>query len=376
MELKGLAQPASLTLTAEPTAIRAWRVGQVLDAVVVSSAPDGRATLRIEGTLVQAQTTVALSAGQPLHLKVVTDGGQPVLKVVQPAVPPAAPPATDAATLTQALRAALPRQQPLGPLLADLSALVAQTGSKPQGVPAPIVELARGILAQLPTAPQASTPDGLKRALRQSGTFLEAGLARPPAASEQPPAPADLKAGLLRLVAELRTQTPVQGPANPISAASPSGAPALLDKIEGALARIQANQLNSLVAETTDKPAWLVDLPVRQGDRVDVFRLRVEEDRAARRGEAESAPWSVWLDFDLAGLGCVRAQVRAQGESVSASFWTEQDGAAALFSRHMDVLHRELTAAGLSVGQLAAQAGAPAWAPADPTVAGLLNEKA
>jgi len=288
-------------------------------------------------------------------------------------VQPAAPAVTDAETLTQALRAALPRQQPLAPLLADLAALVAQAGSKPpQGVPGLIVELARGILAELPTAPQASTPEGLKQALRQSGTFLEAGLARPPVASEQPPAPADLKAGLLRLAAELRTQTPVQGPANPIVAASTSGAPALLEKTEGALARIQANQLNSLVAETTDKPAWLVDLPVRQGDRVDVFRLRVEEDRAARRGEAESAPWSVWLDFDLTGLGCVRAQ----GESVSALFWTEQDGAATLFNRHMDVLHRELTAAGLSVGQLAAQAGAPSAAPADPTVAGLVNEKA
>jgi len=105
------------------------------------------------------------------------------------------------AVLQQALGEAAPRQGGLAPLMADAQALLAQAGSS---LPQPVKAALQDLLAARLTMNAGSGQGGidaakLQDAIRQSGVFLESGLA-----SGQPPA-GDLKAALLGLRQALQT---------------------------------------------------------------------------------------------------------------------------------------------------------------------------
>jgi len=169
-----------------------------------------------------AETSLPLQKGQQLTLQVQSLGQQPVLQIL---------PASGDGTLAAAMRLLLPRQAPMTPLLSSLSQLAAA----PQvPVPGLVKELVRAMVRQMPTVATASTPQGLQRALRESGVFLERKLVTPPApAGAGSPAAADFKASLLRLLQLLRNwpsdQQPVTthrpGAAGPLPGAAGSSSP-------------------------------------------------------------------------------------------------------------------------------------------------------
>ncbi|GAB4288986.1 MAG: hypothetical protein Kow0096_01740 [Thiohalomonadaceae bacterium] len=413
--------PLTLALNTTAAANPQWQAGQVLDARVLQAQADGTLLLQLEGqnTPLQARSPLPLTAGQQVKLLVAVEADRIVLRLLDT-------PAEETA-LQQAWRSALPRQQPLLTVLqyiarlAQLPPTTAATGSgTPLTVPTaaatttaanvPIPELPlpeTGPRAQ-PTVPAAAlasavtaaaaapvpeqiktlamewlnrladpqrltTPDGLRQAISQSGLFLEARLARGDSTVLQQ----DFRAGLLRLLGAVQEQM-----AAPTSAAPRSGTPTvptlnpallleLSQHIEGALARVKVQQLQTLNAQAGPDPAWLLELPLRHGAEQEVIRLRIQREGGNNHGSGAPG-WSVRLHFDSTQHGGVDSVVTLLGGKVGVSFWAEQPATAARLQQRLEELRGQLQHAGLAVEYLRSVAGR-APLPEDTVPGGLLD---
>ena len=392
----------SLTLTGSAPDLRAWQVGQLLQAQVLNGTVNNQVTLRIGQTTIDAQTQTPLAAGQTLTVQVLRLGDQPILKVL-----PQAPPTLND-PLAAALRSALPRQTGLAPLLANLGLLAqsASAGSTAPPLPATVLQAAAQIYRDLSDSHQAATARGLQQAIRDTGLFLESKLAQL-AHGGSVELGTDFKAALLRLQTLLNdtprpTPAPAAGatpgqnvatsareaatahPAPPLRGLPPqaqaASAPSLArvsfasaalnelqQQTDGSLARLQLNQLASLPDSTEPQPSWLLELPLRHQAQVDLFHLRIGHEASKHADNAVAGrPWVVNLAFDLPGLGPVRARVAILGEQVSTTFWAEQAGTTQAFHTHLETLRQNLQQAGLGVGDLVCRTGQAPQPPAGP----------
>ena len=149
----------------------------------------------------------------------------------------------------------------------------------------------------------------------------------------------------------------------------------LRGQLEGAISRVQLHQLNSLSAEDGAKPVWSMELPVRRGEQVDIWSLRIEED-AAGTARAPDKRWCVSLAFELEVLGPVHARLTLQQQKVSASLWAEKESTALLIGSRVEDLRQMLDEAGLSVGDVLCVHGQPARIPDVSVPAGLVDVEA
>ncbi len=180
-----------------------YKIGQILNAIVLSNSHQGRVAIRIGNMELTASTTIALQRNTPLELKVALF--QPTLQL-QILLPGGGNP------LHEAMLKMLPQQTSLAPLLAEL-AFKAQA-KQHTAAPAPPQAAIKNLLAALPTRQDIRQTDGLQRAVAQSGLFLEAKLAT--AASSQRPALAtDLKSLLLRYLDTLQQSRSEQAVTRP-----------------------------------------------------------------------------------------------------------------------------------------------------------------
>lgn len=154
------------------------------------------------------------------------------------------------AVLQQALGEAAPRQGGLAPLMADVEAMLAQNGTS---LPPQVKAAMQDVLAARLTGQGGVEAAKLQNAVRQSGIFLESGLAK-----GQPPQ-GDLKAALLGLRQALQTWLGVQGGDAAIrtiphaaNATAPQAAP-VARTAQGALP--QPQQLPLLPLPLTSGPA-------------------------------------------------------------------------------------------------------------------------
>ncbi len=417
MDLKPL-QPGATRLSPSPstneiaTLLRNWRVGQILEASVLGRGDRGSLLLNIQGVTLEAARPPELPfrPGQRLPVQILAREPQLELRLL------AAPSdGIDPARIQQAMRQTLPRQQPLPPLLANLALLQRQPDSAP--LPRDLLPLLRELWQALATREAVRQPAELAAALRASGPFLESALAAGLAGETAPPA-GDLRGQLLRLAAALRQHLPadtalpppatgneypapraavpqpplMRDPANPWAgqtgattharhhdtvrttpSAQPPAPPSLaglsrpetgveelLRQVEGVIARTHTHALHSLHAQAEGRPLWAMELPIRHGDQVDVFDLRIEEEES--HPEAENAAgrrWSVRLSFDLAGLGPVHALISLQAEAVATRFWVESPETARLFEHWLATLESRLRQAGLQVSTLECRCGPP-----------------
>ena len=311
------------------TQLPSWQTGQQLTAVVLAQSGPQSVSLRIGDQTVEAHTTIALPPRTQLQLEVMQGGAQPILRITT------APPVDD--TLATALRTALPQQAPLQTVFTALHAF-AQNPAALANLPTPALALLRQVFAQLPASGEALEGSALQRALRDSGALLERKLAG------GTPLGNDLKANLLRL----------------LSALDRNSDDTVTRLVSAAVARIELHQLIAL-AQPLPEQGLTMELPLRRDDGVDVLQLRVEREAAA--GNEGRRDWTIWMDFDIAPLGPVRAKVSWRDERVSAQLWAERTEGAALIKTHLDELEASLAAAGVHVHQLQCHHGAP---PHDP----------
>ena len=205
------------------------------------------------------------------------------------------------------------------------------------------------------TVPPGTPPTTTTTAATSTSSVVLPGSAPPPfpGAAPAPQAAVQATIDLLNRLGNLRTD--------------------LLQQAEKALARIQLHQLASSHPRQAEHGLleWLLELPVRRGDEIDLWSMRIareEHEQAARKAQARHH-WSVQLAFDLPGLGPVQAQVTLAGERVSTRFWTGREDTLPLFREHLQKLQDMLGHAGLEVGSLDCIPGPmPARAAAPPLI--------
>lgn len=173
------------------------QVGQRLLATVLENSA-GKILLSLGNRQLSAESSLPFKPGQVLTVQVRSLGEQPVLKVIA---------ALQESATAMAVRMLLPRYGPTTPLLASLP-LLATTPDSP--LPAPVSNIVRVLVQNLPEVAALSTPEGVRAAIRNSGGFLEhhLTLAATAQASSQKAVPvsfdADFKVNLLRLLQLVR----------------------------------------------------------------------------------------------------------------------------------------------------------------------------
>lgn len=269
----------------------------------------------------------------------------------------------------------------------------------PEGVRGSIDKL----LGLLPSADQLSTSKGLAQAIANSGAFLEGKLL-----SGQGSATQDLKANLLRLVAQMIPNLPSSSPLQTANASSllAQALPALLRDALGrvgqanlrqqalsfplpsrllqsmdespdlemllklaasAIARLQTHQLSSLAqTETTatgsQLTTWQLEVPMRNQNDIVPLQIKLqreEENSGGEKKDQQEILWRLDLAFDLEPLGPLQVQAQLLRGSFSSQLWAQQGRTAELIEQELGNLRERLINAGFEVGELACRQGLP-----------------
>ncbi len=412
-----------LTVTLANNQPAPWQPGQVVSARVLDVTPDGHLSLMVHGQAVDARSPLPLTAGAQLKLMVELDAGHIVLRILND-VP-------QQQALAAAWRTALPKQLPLATALQALVRLMRSlqaplaaaqsdgnaTPQSPVGVGAPptplpqaadilslaesaapaltegnqaaqpvlspkVQQLLHALLEQLPTVEQLTTADGLQTALRESGLLLQARLAQGDSSALEH----DLQSTLLRLSAAVAKEL-----AAPPATTSQTNGDAtraevlqhtsqtlqqVAQQIDGALAHLKVQQLHTLTTRNDTTTVWLFDVPMRQGQELDVLQLRIQ--RESRNKDDGAAPtWSVRLHFDMPRYGTIDSMVNLIGSKIGVMFWSETPTTADLLQQHMEALRAQLQQAGLDIEQLRSTVGAaPKVETPEAAAGGLLHLRA
>jgi hypothetical protein len=298
------------------------------------------------------------------------------------------------------------RQGSLTGLLSALQNLPADTDQTSKDLRAAVDRL----LTNLPDAQQLSTPKGLAQALANSGMFLEAKLLT----GQTPTLAPDMKADLLRLIAQLTPGLPSSTSFNAIIAANtlaqalpnfvrnalgtlgqvsakpqPGGFPLpdrLLANLEGegdleqllrlaaaAVSRLQSHQLSSLeqTGVTDDGrllSTWQLEIPMRNLQDIVPLQVKFQREEAPekqqsneRRDEREPKQqlWRVDLAFDMEPLGPLQIQAQLIAGSLSSQLWAERPYTADLIENNLFALRQRLLDSGLNVGDIDCHLGTP-----------------
>ena len=126
----------------------------------------------------------------------------------------------------------------------------------------------------------------------------------------------------------------------------------ILRQVESSLNHMQQTQLHNLNESQPGRPVWLFELPVKDGQDIDLFKIRINQDETSASQAEAKKTWSVTLEFDFAGLGRVKSQIKLQDNFISALFFSEQPRTLALFNENFELLRNRLSYNGLNVGPL------------------------
>jgi hypothetical protein len=274
----------------------------------------------------------------------------------------------------------------------SLEGLLGALGSG-SALPEQLRGAAERLLGLVPDMQQLGDAKTLAQALARSGVFLESSLLSGQASN----LPTDMKAALLRLIAQL-PGLPSGGPLAAAQAGATLGQalPAFARKAQSfplpsrlspnvddeadlelilklaaaAVSRLQTHQLSSL-AQTQTNPdgtqvtTWQIEVPMR--DQRGIVPLQVkfqrEDEPQHNRKEKPDTLWKVELAFDVAPLGPLQVQAQLLQGSLSSQIWAERSGTAELIAAELDHLRQRLVTAGLNVGELACRQGTPPQGP-------------
>ena len=132
---------------------------------------------------------------------------------------------------------------------------------------------------------------------------------------------------------------------------------ALLREVEGVHAKLQFNQLSML--KEPDSPTtpnvWLMDLPLKDKDRLDMLQLRMEQYR--RNPEEEEDTWNVQLTLDTRNLGPLQATINMCGDDVKVMLCAERPESAALLEDNIAMLNADLAKLGVNIHHLSCRCG-------------------
>lgn len=375
-----------------------WKVTQLIQAVI-TKITEKQLFLDIQG--IKANTAKPnisdLQIGDILKLQIEQLKPMPQFRIVSLQKP------AETNLISQALKNVVAQNTSITPLLKNISYVASRPSLRPSPLAADINAAVRDIFKQLPSPFNLKTGVQIKEQLLNSGTFIENKIKNQIFSSLQinsrnKPAniraqvdtnlranlELDLGAQLHRLANLIRTQAPTKNsaPLNqyvgnqenipagnkevqqqvaraPVEQASlqnitqrEEAMQSFLRQIESSLTHMQQTQLQNLNESQPGRPLWLMELPIKDGQDIDLFELRItEEENAKEEGEAKKS-WNVTLKFDLAGLGKIKAHIKMQNEFISAQFFSEKKETLSLFQENFDFLRGRLNYNGLNVGNI------------------------
>lgn len=373
-----IAPDATLQLIERFDWLKSWRIGQQMRVTALSDSNAGRATLLFGNRAMTARTDQKIRRGERLTVAVTELEPEPVLRIV--ARHAAQAPQPQQGLLNTTLRSLMPRQGTLAPALAAL-------GGQDTALSPELRKLVEALMRRLPTERELRDPAQLRQLVRNSGLFLEArvvtgGESIAGLFSE------DLKAQLIRLRTLLDTATPqtrgdrpagdapLPGNTPPLQRAGATPGPQpramfaaalnLLDSeggdalwrlVDGAISRLVLHQALTVEQQLQGEPRWLLELPVRSDEGIDIIPLQIQGPRHGKN-DAASRGWNIELTLDLPRLGPLHIHVGLTGDHLSATLWSPEPETVAHIERHLAQL-RERLAGHIESVDLACHLGTP-----------------
>jgi hypothetical protein len=304
MEIRNSATLSNAAATAaSPQQIASLKLGAILDVVVQARMGENRFQLQRlpGGESLTAISQADLAVGQRLQVQVSRLGTLPELHIL-----PAEPPKPE--VVPKALRELLPKQIDWKELTALVSRL---PSSKSSNLPGPVHLAVERLAAALPQAEKLMTPEGLQKAVRNSGVFLEASLASVLADGDGDGAPLpenDLKARLLNLLAVLQQEA--GGDARPQALKQASVPPPLGTTPSRTVAQAPEEAGDQAILNPDKvRPNSESALPKTAGD---ALALQGQGKGVAERQfpAAQSAPWPSAPQREEPSVGQVQAETK------------------------------------------------------------------
>ena len=375
-----------------------WKVEQLIQAVI-TKITEKQLFLDIQG--VKSNTVKPalsdLQVGDILKLQIEQLKPMPQFKIIGLVK------ATNTNLISQTLHQVAVQNPEITPLLKNISYVANRPALRPSPLPADVNTAVRDLFKQIPAPYNLKTAPQIQAQLQNSGIFIENKIKNQIFTALQN-APVnktnqlhtniktdlnlDLGAQLHRLASLIRTQlppeittrntsvinhnnvdqsnipntyksAPQQTNRAPIEQASlqnitqrEEAMQTFLRQIESSLTHMQQTQLQSLNDAQPGRPLWLMELPIKDGQDIDLFELRItEEENGQEDGETERI-WNVILKFDFEGLGKIKAQIKMQNDYISAQFFSEKPEVLSLFHENFDFLRTRLNVNGLNVGNI------------------------
>ena len=388
INLPGNLAPA---LPTRPAANLPWVVNQLLSAQVIGQPRANYTRLDIAGRLITARTELPLITGQKLALRVAHFGPIVVLKVLSHVA------ASKPTSINRVLPRVLPGQSSLPETIRlwhELGTLARSTAALPgthvsNSPLTALRERATEFLRALPLVRDVTSPITLRAAVKQTAIPTEAKLYASTPAWLHPDLSLDVRWLIMRVGQQLNHLAPEKDFAKPsprrdsqtaepraqarlLRTASPERTPHtgessqprlpavestaadLRQLIDGAVARIQANQLQNLPLPSATTGPLVIELPIARGTEVDLLRFEYVPDGDAQHEGEEKATRRARLTISL-HMGQdhdFTAEIRLAGTSMNIRVGSNNPTMNALLERRLDVLRAGIERHGFDLSQL------------------------
>lgn len=367
-----------------------WQVSQLIQAVI-TKITEKQLFLDIQG--VKANTpkpaNLDLQVGDILKMQVEQLKPLPQFRIVRLQ-------STSNVNLpNQAVSNILSQNSAIAPLLKNLSFVANRPSLRPSPLSAETNAAVRDLFKNLPSVFNLKTAQQVKNHMENSGLYIESKIKNEILSSIQhmqlnkissdkvsvnirPLLNLDLGAQLHRLAdlvkTQLASQQNIAKPTNPVVISKPiphqvnrppteqvslqnitqrdEAMQTFLRQIESSLTHLQQTQLQNLNESQANRPLWLMELPIKNGQEIDLFELKISQDETHQTEDDEQKVWNVTLTFDLNGLGKVKAHIKMQNEHISAQFYSEKMETLSLFRENFSLLRSKLNSSGFNVGNI------------------------
>lgn len=380
-----------------------WKVSQLIQAII-TKITDKQLFLNIQGVKANTPkpTGLELHVGDTLKLQIEQLKPMPQFRIVR------LQPTPNLNVISNAAKSISPEHTSISPMLKNIGFVATRPALRPSPLSAETNMAVRNLFKQIPSVFHLKTADKIKNHLQNSGVFIENKIKNQVISAIQhaivnksslenvrvnikPQLDIDLGAQLHRLANLIRTQLTVTEN-NQAQSGSPSKNTAtaqvppihtnqkpnpqhaqrivaeqgnlqnitvrdeamqtFLRQIESSLSHMQQTQLHNLNESQSGRPLWLMEIPIKNGQDLDLFEIKIAHDDSSQTTDENKKIWSVTLKFDLNGLGKIKAHITMQGELVSAQFYSEKPETLRLFQENFDFLRSRLKCNGLDVDKI------------------------
>lgn len=331
-----------------------WRVGQVLNALVVDRMPSGNVLLNVGGREFVTPLDLPVQAGTRLHLEVQQVQPQVTLKVLTNAregTPSQLTPPTTQVSQQSLLSSSTAfsvdaKPSPLSSLLVALATPSAQPALRALISQAPALASLISALSSQSLQATALSGGALAAAVGRSGLFNEANLAVDRSSRASSSSKTQL-AQLQKLIGELPTtnlNTEVRASLSTLS-----------DLTNAALANLTHQQLISMPQDTGSQ-RWCFGIPLAYEGRLVDLNMVIERDEKNGESSNAEALWRVDLSLTLPEIGPLRVLVTMRGREVSVVFNSDSSQVRGLVDASFGQLKERMILNDFRVTSITAQA--------------------